>query len=148
MFSPGQDDAFAIGSAQYIDAFPGLQESQPRIYVKFRPQGTEIPFLALLDTGAHFCILNRDIIPLIAGRFLNKLSDVTLQTARGPVGGELYLHTIELLAEQGRNLKLNSTLFVAPEWTGPSFLGYTGALDRIRFAIDPQSNGFYCGPLG
>ncbi len=84
---------------------------------------------------------------LIADRLTSKLSEITLQTAYGPVHGELYLHTIEVLAEEGQNVEIGSTLFVAPEWNGPSFLGYSGALDRMRFAVDPKSNRFYCGPL-
>jgi hypothetical protein len=27
-----------------------------------------------------------------------------------------------------------------------TFLGYSGLLERIRFAVDPQQNNFYFGP--
>jgi hypothetical protein len=36
--------------------------------------------------------------------------------------------------------------FVSPDWpTDQTFLGYSGLLDGIRFALDPQANHFYFG---
>ncbi len=48
------------GVATYHDAFPNVRETEPRIYVESRLQGLETSFLALLDTGAHYCILSPD----------------------------------------------------------------------------------------
>lgn len=39
------------------------------------------------------------------------------------------------------------TLFISPDWPGSNFLGYMGAMDRVRFAIDPQRNRFYVAAL-
>jgi hypothetical protein len=36
-------------------------------------------------------------------------------------------------------------VLVSAEWLAPTFLGYMGLLERIRFAIDPQANQFYFG---
>jgi len=140
------EDSFAVGASRYWDAYPGIRESQPRIYVKFRPYGTELPFLALLDTGGHFCFLNRDVAALIRDQLTDRLREFVLRTAYGPIHGDLYLHTIELVAEEGESLEITSTVFVSPEWRGPSFLGYSGALEHLRFAIDPRKNRFYFGP--
>ena len=145
VFPGGSRRPFATGVSTYLDARPGIAEPEARIYVKFQPHGTELPFLALLDTGGHFCILNRDVTALIRDQLTEKLREVVLRTAHGPVAGELYLHTIRLLAEEGMNLDVPATVFVSPEWRAPSFFGYSGFLDRIRFAIDPRINRFYFG---
>ncbi|MCP4660388.1 MAG: hypothetical protein GY856_33725, partial [bacterium] len=62
------DDSIDIlpkGRSLYRDSHPTLRESQPRIYVKFRPAGVPIVFWALLDTGAHFCLLNEEVAGLV-----------------------------------------------------------------------------------
>ncbi len=139
--------SFAAGTSRFLDAYPGIRETQPRIYVKIRPVGTDDPILALLDTGGHFCILNRDVVPLIRDRLTDRLDELVLNTARGPVRGELYILRIELIAEQGAGLEIDSTVFISPEWQAPNFIGYSGVLDRLGFAIDPRQNLFYFGPL-
>ena len=75
------------------------------------------------------------------------LDSLTLRTAHGPVRGALYRHRIEFLAEEGPNLDIEATLFISPEWHAPCFLGYSGVLERIRFAIHPQTNRFLFAPL-
>ena len=139
--------AFAVGISRYLDAYPGFREAQPRIYVKFRPSGLEDPILALLDTGGHFCILNHEIVPLIRDQLTYRLDELVLHTARGPIRGELYILRIELIAEEGTSLEIDSTAFISPEWRAPNFIGYSGVLDRLRFAIDPRTNLFYFGSL-
>ncbi len=59
----------------------------------------------------------------------------------------LQRHRIEFLADDGQDLEVEATFFIARDWPEPSVLGYTGVLDRIRFAIDPQANRFYFGGL-
>jgi len=135
------------GRSRYLDAFPGIREPQPRIYVKFRPQGIEASFLALLDTGGHFCILNREIVKSFQDRLSDPVQRTALQTARGLIEGDLYLYTIELISEAGESLDVPATIFVSPEWHAPSFLGYSGILDRLRFSVDPGVNHFYFGAL-
>jgi hypothetical protein len=40
---------------------------------------------------------------------------------------------------------VDATIFVSPDWHGPNFIGYQGLLQRIRFAVDPETNLFYFG---
>ncbi len=138
---------FATGSSEYSDNWPGLEEPLPRVYVKFQPEGADACFLALLDTGAHFCILNQEVTAAVSDRLTNSLGQTALLTTQGRIQGELFLHRIEFIAEDGDSLGIEATTFVPPGWRGPSFIGYTGVLDRMRFAIDPQRNRFYFGPL-
>ncbi len=133
------------GAATYYDAFPNVRETEPRIYVEFRPQGLAASFLALLDTGAHYCILSPDVREAVEDLLTDHLGRQTLRTSRGSIAGELYILPIQLLAEEGEHLDLEVIAFVSEEWQGQSFLGYTGVLDRLCFGIDPHANRFYFG---
>ena len=135
------------GTSTFRDSHPSMVEEEPRIYVKFRPAGLDVLFWALLDTGAHFCLLNSTVAKMLRDQLTESLGTFSVRTAHGPVRGDLYLHPITLVAETGESLNIEATVFVPPEWQGPSFLGYAGALDRIRFAIDPRANRFYFGEL-
>ena len=56
---------------------------------------------------------------------------------------------ITLEADEGENLTVEATAFVpdVEEYWGdfPAFLGLTGFLERIRFAVDPNTDTFYFG---
>lgn len=58
---------------------------------------------------------------------------------------------IGLEAEKGESLTVDATVFVPKledqEWRHPNFIGLSGFLERIRFAIDPDNNYFYFGAL-
>ncbi len=133
------------GSARYGDAYPGLPETEPRIYVEFRPQGVPTSFLALLDTGAPYCILNDEVTRQVEDQLTDHLGPAVLRTAHGTAHGELYLLRIILIADTGADHDLDSVVFIAPEWRTSSFIGYSGVLDRVRFAVDPHANRFYFG---
>lgn len=138
-------ESFATGSAEYLDARPGIREPLPRIYVKVQPEGCEISFLALLDTGGHYLILSPDVFEEIGDRLVEKVGQAELQTAVGSVRGDLFLHRVTLVAGRGEPLDFEVTVFVSPDWPGPCFLGYVGALDRVCFAVHPGNNRWYFG---
>jgi predicted aspartyl protease len=140
------DGSFAIGVASYSDHRPGRQEPLPRIYVPFRLDGVNTWHLALLDTGGHYCILSPELAEAMSDRLVHRLGPSELWTAQGRVQGALYRHRIELIAEEGVNLGVDATVLVSPAWRGSTIIGYTGVLDRMRFAVDPQRNRFYFGP--
>lgn len=80
----GSPEPFATGGARYWDARADDAESQPRIYVRFRPEGVDSrrSFLALLDTGAHFGILNEEVALLIQDQLIEPIGSIRLRTAR------------------------------------------------------------------
>jgi len=84
---------------------------------------------------------------LVQGRLTDSLGETVLRTAHGPVRGALFLLRIELIADVGDHLDFDAVAFVSPDWWAPSFIGYTGMLERLRFAIDPQVNRFFFGRL-
>lgn len=138
---------FATGGAEFYDAYPNREEPLPRIYVQIQPEGVPYQFLALLDTGAHYCILNEEAARLTRDHLTSPIGRVRLQTAHGPIQGDLYTHRIRWIAEEGEPLDVNSTVLIPPGWQAPSILGYVGFLDRLRLAMDPQLNRVYFGGL-
>lgn len=142
--------AFTSGSAGYFDQIPGAADSpDARIYVKIEPRGLGAPILAMLDTGAPWCILDPEIAEAL-GVSTEEPGEELLRTKNGRVKGRLECIFITLLADQGESLELNATVFLPNRdegWKGPAFIGYAGLLQRIRFAVDPSTNSFYFGPL-
>lgn len=70
-----------------------------------------------------------------------------LNTWLGRRRGRLVRVPFTLVADEGEPLSSEGTFFVTPDWPeGMTFLGYSGLLDSIRFALDPQVNDFYFGP--
>ena len=133
------------GSARFLDAVPGGREPHPRIYVSCRMAGVDPGFLALVDTGGHFCILNQEVADQVRDQRVDGLGRVKLRTAYGLVEGELYSHRLTLVAGFGESVDIEASVFVSPDWKAPSFIGYSGALERVRFAVDPFTNRFYFG---
>jgi len=81
----------------------------------------------------------------VSDQLSEHLGSATLRTAYGSVRGDLYVLRIELIAEVGQDLGIETVTFISPDWRAPNYLGYTGVLDRVRFAVDPEVNRFFFG---
>lgn len=142
---------FAAGMVYYEDHYPG-QERTARIVVPVMVE-EYLPVQAVLDTGAPWCILSPEIAEQVG---------ITAGTGYEPSGrvlhrgqwykGKLFRMRIGLEAEQGESLDIEATVFVptlppGETWLHPNFIGLDGFLNRIRFAIDPDENAFYFGPV-
>lgn len=115
-----------------------------KIYVRVAfEQGSEV--LAQLDTGAAWSVLAPDLardLGLSAG------DPARMRTPLGVMDGFLVRVPFTLWADEGEDLSIDGTFFVSERWPlGMSFLGYSGLLDSLRFAVDPQANDFYFGLL-
>ncbi len=103
---------------------------------------------AVVDTGAPYMICEPEIAEQLNLGRDESLEDCKLRTHLGVVDGCLCRKPLTLLAESGASATLQVTLFVprAELWKDlPSFLGFHGCLERIRFAIDPATERFYFG---
>ncbi|HEX9732046.1 MAG TPA: hypothetical protein VGG06_08650 [Thermoanaerobaculia bacterium] len=138
-----------VGLSEYADnlANQPVTESYSRIYVEFEVKGGERPFLGLLDCGAQYCVLAREVVDEIKDRLTEPLGWRTFQTAFGRARGQLFPYEITLIATEGEALNVEVIAFICPDWPGPTYLGYTGVLDRIQWAVHPGVNGFFFGPL-
>jgi hypothetical protein len=135
---------FVSGRARFLDHDTTAQESTAKIFVKIEPADLGFSILAQLDTGAAWSILRPDVASEID--FSDDLDQsVTLRTRFGPIPGQLKRTPITILADDGDSLTIDATVFVSPDWQGGNFLGYSGFLEKIRFAIAPEENTFYFG---
>ena len=138
--------AFTCGRAKYSDSAPYWFEKTAKIFVQLRLENLGQDLLAQLDTGAAWSILAPDVARK-AGISVEAGDPKRLSTRFGIMKGYLVKATFSLIAEEGDPLDAEATFFVSPDWPeGLNFLGYSGLLDSIRFALDPQANHFYFGP--
>lgn len=144
MLSRTDGSTFAAGRSTYLDADTSLPLEGARILVRLQFEGVSV--LALLDTGAAWSIVDTEVADAL-GLFEEDGSQVTISSRVGRVTGKLVRVNATLVAEDGEGVELESTVFVSREWSHGSFVGYSGLLERIRFAIDPDSNSFFFGAL-
>jgi hypothetical protein len=138
-------EGFASGRSKFSDQFPGWGEPTAKIYVKVRFADLDEDHLAQLDTGAAWSILTPKLAQSLgvtewgSGR-------VALSTRFGIHEGRLVRLSVTFVAQDGESLETEGMFFVSADWPSPvTFLGYSGLLDSIRFALDPQANHFYFG---
>jgi hypothetical protein len=142
---------FMTGAANYLYEPATSDDTTPRLLLQVLIEGKLTT--AILDTGAPYVIC----APTIARR-IGLDPDTALERKviiiRGSwVGGYIYRLHVELPASEGDALLVEATAFVPdPEWEEgwgdlPSFLGLSGYLERLRFAVDPGTDTFYFGPL-
>ena len=116
----------------------------PKIYVRIKAGDLRAPILAQLDTGAAWSVLHVEIARRI-GVLDAEGEPITLSSRTGRVSGRLVRAPVSLVADEGASLDLDATFFVSEHWSSGTFLGYSGLLERIRFAVDPYRNRFYFG---
>lgn len=139
-------DEFAAGRADFLDHAPGVDEGTAKVFVRIELTGLEAEVFAQLDTGAAWSVLSPDIADAL-GLLDGEGEPIALETKYGRMHGRLETATLTLLADEGDELDVEGAqMFVCRAWPSGSFLGYSGLLERVRFALDPQRNHFYFGP--
>jgi len=102
-----------------------------------------------MDTGSTWCILNPNIVTLLGDMVEETYKPTEPLIIRGiRYEGRLVRVAIRLYAEVGTDLEIEATAFVPTlsaedKWDVPDFIGLTGFLQRIRFAVDPRQNLLY-----
>ena len=147
LFSNG--DFFATGAIPYAYRPATEAETTNRILIRAEVQGVTTTFV--VDTGAPYVILAPEIARKAGVDRASALETRTMLIRGMRLEGFLVRLNIKLVAIQGEDLDVDSTVFVpeVEEFWGdfPSFIGLTGFLERIRFAIDPSTDTFYFGQL-
>jgi hypothetical protein len=138
---------FATGVARYFDNRVLEPGSEPKILIRVAAEPEADPLLAIVDTAAPWCIFGPAARADLARNLESIAGRTALSTRLGTFQGTLYRGRITLPADEGESLEVEMTAFLSPDWPGPNFLGYQGLLQRIRFAVDPESNRFYFGPI-
>ena len=134
---------FTASVASYLDHHPDRTRPNSAIYVRvILPIGNGVEVLALLDTGSPYCILSPDFCNQLGLRPVDGFR-TTLNTRGGSVEGWLHRVDLTIPAEAGDDLEIDATVFAPIEWRHGEFLGYSGLLGRINFAIQPNQNKFF-----
>lgn len=141
-------DTFATSSAD-CDLGPASQyDRSTRILVAVRIG--PIHTTAIVDTAAPYPICAPDIANKIPKSTMERIEPYTVSTQFGDFKGSLYRMPITFPATEGDDLEVDATVFIpdsAADWPNrPSYIGLTGCLERMRFALDPAANLIYFGP--
>ena len=135
---------FSGGRSKFLDHHPRFSEPTAKVFVNVAFPGLSRDWLAQVDTGAAYSILEQDVARslglLRGGGPFSRLS-----TRLGDLRGRLLRVPLKILADEGSSLEFEATFFVSPDWHGGTFLGYSGLLDRLRIGLDSPRSLFYFG---
>ncbi len=141
---------FATGAIPYDYAPVGSDET-PRLLLQVDFEG--IRATALVDTGAPYVVCAPAIARLLDLDSTTALEQIVLFIRGLRISGSLYRLTLSFPALWGEPLDVETTVFVpaghsAVDWGDiPSFIGLTGCLELMRFAVDSATETFFFGPL-
>lgn len=138
--------AFAQGRSTFSDHSKEAPELSAKIFVRLLVGDLDSAVIAQLDTGAAWSVLDPKVANLLGLTKADGFSTL-LETRFGRKAGKLVKVPIRFLADEGASFETQGTFFICSDWPdGRTFLGYSGLLDSIRFAVDAQANHFYFGP--
>ncbi len=145
-------ESFATGAIPY-EYRPAYEDDlSNRILIQVEVQ-IVAPVLetAILDTGSPYMILSPKVAK-DSGFTQDRTIDRTVLKIRGyKYEGSITRLNVTLPAVEGQSLSVDTTAFIPDRedaWGDfPSFVGCMGFLERLRFAIDPNTDTFYFGSL-
>jgi len=142
--------SFAQGACPFLYHPATEWDTTPRIIVTVQIEG--IRTQTVVDTGGVYLVCDPEMAALLNLDPTSGLGTTKLNIRGHKVPGTLHRLSLTLLAEEGQSLELEATAFVphlqpAEQWNLPSFMGLTGCLERLRFAVDPATDTFYFGAL-
>jgi hypothetical protein len=144
------DPCFATGVATYEDHYPG-EPGHARIVLTVLVE-EQISVPAVVDTEAPWCILNPELARKVRISTDNDYPIKRMSLRGLTYEGALHRLTSGLRNElEGDDLRIDASVFVpdmrpGEDWEHPNFLGLSGLLERMRFAVDPADNAFYFAP--
>ena len=134
------------GKQTFQDDNPKYERSSSSVYLPLmlEIEGLPIEMLALVDTGAPYCIFDPEVAEMLNIHHDDGMPEV-VKSRMGTKPGSLHTVRVTIPAEQGDALSLDAMVFVPEEWTAGPFVGFSGLLQRISFAVTPHDNQFYFG---
>lgn len=99
------------------------------------------PIAVLLDTAAEFSLLGGELARALREDLIaTGEPDVFYKTRLGRLPCAVRSLRIGIDADDGEDLELDGiTVLVSEAWSGPFTLGMRGALEYIRFAVEPSA---------
>ena len=145
------ENKFTQGRLTYSDHF-GNDDSNARIVISII-FGERTSISAIVDTGAPWCIISPEEFVATDGRFIEEIGATSLWVRGTLYSGILCRVPMRVPDEgYGTDVTLQATVFIptlkpGEVWLHPNFLGLSGFLGRLRFAVDPEENAFYFGAM-
>ena len=141
---------FATGAMRfsYRPALDG--DRLQRLFLEIRVAGVLVG--AVLDTGGAYLILSPTVSEELGLGSRTELGRETIVIRGFTYSGAIHRVPVTLPVTEGEPLTFDATAFV-PEmplgesWPLPSYLGWQGCLERIRFAVDPADELVYFGSV-
>lgn len=146
-----EGEPFASGAIEYLYQPDTFGETTSRILLTVKIE--RFVTTAVVGTGAPYVVCPHGIVEFVPLDPENALKREKILIRGSWVGGFLYRLTVEFTAEIGESLQTEVTAFVSDiDWQEswgnlPAFIGLSGCLERMRFAVDPGSDTFYFGSL-
>ena len=141
---------FATGQFPCFTAHATPGDRLNRLFVYVRIGGAQSP--AVVDTGGAFLVIDPQLATVIGVDPTDAIARQRINIRGFLQHGTIHRIPLTLLATAGESLTFEATAFV-PElehgetWPLPSYLGWQGCLDRIRFAVDPVDEVVYFGAV-
>ena len=147
-FTDGQ--SFAQGCCGFLYRPATEQETTPRIILTVQIGGIETQ--AVVDTGGVYLVCDPEMADGLHLDPSYGVGSASLLIRGQTVSGTLYRLPLALVPQEGRGLEVEVTAFVPrlqpnESWNLPSFMGLSGCLERLRFAVDPATDTFYFGAI-
>lgn len=142
---------FATGATSYLYQ-PATGDITNRIILQVSIG--DVPTQAIVDTGSPFVVCPPSLAPLIGLDPAEALYASEFKVRGITMTGDLHLLDVLFHADAGEPLMVEATVFVPHDrWKEiwgelPAYIGLTGCLERMRFAVDPDQDRFYFGGLG
>lgn len=142
--------AFATGEAPLRTMHAHVRDRLSRLSIQIAVERVEIS--AVVDTGGAYLILQPELGAQLGLDGAGRVQRDRLMIRGITFAGAVHRIPVTPLATAGESLTFEATAFV-PElgdgevWPLPSYLGWQGCLDRIRFAVDPADEVVYFGAL-
>jgi len=141
-------EAFATGEAPWNPQHALRGDSLTRLFVEVEFDGHAGS--AVVDTGGAYLILDPEVAHRVGIRSEGMLHRDRVVIRGFSCAGTVYRVPVTLPATTGESLTFEATAFVpdlayGEQWPLPSYLGWQGCLERIRFAVDPVEEMVYFG---
>lgn len=150
LLTTSEGKPFATGVASYSYR-PAVNDISSRIMLQVEFGGILVE--AIVDTGAPYVVCPPYLSDVLRLDPRNALDRIVYRIRGFSIRGSLYRMDVHLIAAQGDSQIVDATVFVPDaEWKDfwgdhPGYIGLTGCLERMRFAVDPGNELFYFGPL-
>lgn len=150
LLTTSSGEPFASGMTSYSYR-PAINDISNRIMLQVEIGGILVE--AIVDTGSPYVVCPPYLSDVIGFDPAEAIESIPFIIRGDSIRGKLYRLNVLFPADEGEDIMVDATVFVPDEeWQEswgehPGYIGLTGCLERMRFAVDPENDRFYFGAL-